>query len=92
MEITPEDINRANDIVAQGIGFKIDPSNLPRLRFSTNLRLLLTLATRRGRECAKRGIACAMPRGIESDPSIQLIALWNYTVATKTENLKLARG
>ena len=90
MELTQEDFARANDIVAQEMGFKIDPNDLPRPRLSTILRLLMTLATRRGRECAKRGIAVEAPPGMKADPSIRLIQLWNYTVIVKAENLKLA--
>jgi hypothetical protein len=54
------------------------------------VRVLLSLGTRRGRECQAAGMAWGAPRNQKPDPNHQLISLWSYTVATKVENLKLA--
>jgi hypothetical protein len=92
MELTQAEWDRATDIVAQEVGFKVEANKRPRPSLFTILRVLLILATRRGRQAASRGIACEASPGSKPNPELQLVALWCYAVQTKAENLKLAKA
>ena len=72
MELTQAKWDQASDIVASEVGFKIDLNKRPRLSLFFFVRLLLTLATRRGRECQAAGKAWAAPRTESPIPTISL--------------------
>jgi len=90
MEFNQVEWDKASDIVASEVGFKIDLNKRPRPSLFLYVRVLLSLGTRRGRECQAAGMAWGAPRNQKPDPNHQLISLWSYAVATKVENLKLA--
>jgi hypothetical protein len=49
MELTQEDIERANNIVASEVGFSVDPNNLPRPPLWHVLPMLIKYVLTRGR-------------------------------------------
>ena len=88
MELTQQDIERANNIVASEVGFSVDPNNLPRPPLWHVLPGLIKYVLTRGRSAQM--MATEYGPNEKPHPSLQLYVLWNYAVQMKAENLKLA--
>jgi len=87
MELTQEELDRANEILAQEVPYCKPQPVRPSLFHMACL--LAYFAITRGRSA--RMIAREYGPNEKPDPAFQLRLLWDYTVNLKAENLRLSR-